>query len=241
MTSLKQLRDNWTEILVRVSEAAERSGRQASDVSVMAVTKQRSLATVRLAIDAGISLLGENRVQEAETKYSVSEGDSGRIVVGGDRPELHLIGHLQRNKARRAAELFACVQSIDKLATAQALAAGLQTGRLLDVLLEVNTSGEDSKYGYRDPERMLEELALIDGMPGLRVLGLMTIAPFTDLEGPIRASFENLRKLYERARRNHPHMRVLSMGMTSDFEIAIEEGATMIRVGTAVFGASNDA
>jgi pyridoxal phosphate enzyme (YggS family) len=237
--SADQIRDNWQRLCENVARAASRSGRPAEAVQVMAVTKTHPVGPIRAALDAGITLLGENRVQEAETKYTEGSADPARIPVAPGGPfALHLVGHLQSNKARRAASLFSCVQSIDKLSTAQRLAhAAAEQGRVVGVCLEANTSGEESKYGYRDTELLLDDLAVMADLVGLDVRGLMTVGPFTDDERRIRGSFTALRLLFDRARETVPALHILSMGMSGDFEIAIEEGSTMVRVGTAIFGA----
>ena len=234
MLGTEDLERNWLRLQERVAAAAVRAGRTLSDVRIMAVTKLQPTAVIRLALGCGITLIGENRVQEAESKFCESEDC---IPVGAGGLELHLIGHLQRNKAARAARLFGCVQSVDKVETARKLAQGLASGRTMDVMLEFNTSGEESKFGYLDESRLLEELAMMAEIQGLRVRGLMTIAPFTDQEAPVRKAFARLRELYARARAVGPEVDTLSMGMSADYEIAVEEGATMVRVGTALFGA----
>jgi pyridoxal phosphate enzyme (YggS family) len=240
--SAGQILENWKGLRERTQNAASRAGRAPESVRIVAVTKTHPIEVVRAGVDAGITLLGENRVQEAEGKFTDSAGDPTRIAVapaGG--VTLHLVGHLQSNKARRAAALFSCVQSIDKLSTAERLArAAVEHGRVVQVYLEANTSGEESKYGYREPELLLRDLPSIAALEGLEVRGLMTVGPLTGDEGTVRRSFAALRALFERARQVVPAMDVLSMGMSGDFEIAIEEGATMIRVGTAIFGARHE-
>ena len=153
--------------------------------------------------------------------------------------ELHLIGHLQRNKARAASALFACVQSIDKAETAEALDARCEErGRTMDILLELNTSGEPTKSGFLSRGALLAGLETIGKLPHLRVRGLMTVGPLSDDTREIRSSFGALRSAFEeiRAGGGLPFFDTLSMGMSSDFEIAVDEGATLVRVGTALFG-----
>jgi PLP dependent protein len=214
----------------RISAAAKRAGRQPGDIRLMAVTKNFPPETVLEAQAAGLDLFGENRVQEAEEKFGGTAA----------RPELHLIGHLQRNKARIAAGLFACVQSIDKIETAQALSARCsELGRTMDILLEVNTSGEESKSGFRTREDLLSSLDVIASLPSLRVRGLMTVGPLEASESGVRSSFSALRRIFEdlRAQGSLRQCDTLSMGMSGDFEMAIEEGSTLVRIGTALFGA----
>jgi hypothetical protein len=184
---------------------------------------------VEAARTAGLSLFGENRVQEAEQKYLNLPGTF----------ELHLIGHLQRNKARPASGLFVCVQSIDKEETATALEAQCAArGRTMDVLIECNTSGESSKSGFPARGEALAGCDAIARMAHLCVRGLMTVGPLGDDQRRIHASFAALRSLYEEIRSGGglPFFDTLSMGMSGDFEAAIEEGSTLVRIGTALFG-----
>ncbi len=228
MVSRAELNANLQSVRERIAAAAARAGRDASSVAVMAVTKGQPVEAVRLALEAGVRLIGENRVQEAGSKLGEGAWDC----------ELHLIGHLQRNKARRAAGLFACVQSVDSFETAAALSrAAAATGRSIDVLLEKNTSGAETQSGYREQGQLLDDLAAIAALDGLRVRGLMTIAPLTTEEARLRGAFAELRQLLARARSVVAGLEVLSMGMSGDFELAVEEGATIVRLGTALFGA----
>ncbi|HEQ72078.1 MAG TPA: YggS family pyridoxal phosphate-dependent enzyme [Spirochaetia bacterium] len=227
-TAFTCLGENLLFIKENVDRSLSRAGRR-DTIHIMAVTKGHPREAWEAALDAGLTLFGENRVQEAEAKY-------GRGVPGG---ELHLIGHLQRNKARRAAELFACVQSIDKSETARELdrhASAL--GKTIPIFLEVNTSKEESKFGYADREALLRDLPEILGCAALRVAGLMTIGPLTDDEGAVRRAFSSLCGLFDELRTTQglQSLTNLSMGMSHDYGIAIEEGATMIRIGTALFG-----
>ncbi len=213
----------------RISAAAQRAGRDPSGIRLMAVTKGFPQQVVLDARAAGLSLFGENRVQEAEQKYLDLPGGL----------ELHLIGHLQRNKARAASGLFACVQSIDRAETAEALHAKCEErGRTMDILLELNTSGEPTKSGFLSRRELLAGLESIGRLASLRVRGLMTVGPLSEDRERIHSSFSMLRSVFEelRAGGGLPFFDTLSMGMSSDFEIAIEEGATLVRVGTALFG-----
>jgi len=214
----------------RIGAAARRAGRLPSEVRLMAVTKNFPRETVLAAQAAGLVLFGENRVQEAELKYAGIT----------PRPEIHLIGHLQRNKAKTAAGLFSCVQSIDKVETAEALNARCaESGRTLDVLLELNTSGEESKSGFHSRDELLAGFEAMEGLSHVRVRGLMTVGPLDAEERGVRASFSMLKKLFDDVRRTRSRdvFDILSMGMSGDFEIAIEEGSTLVRLGTALFGA----
>jgi len=223
------LRKSLSAIQERMDRAARGAGREPRGVRLMAVTKTLPRQVVDTAIGCGLSLFGENRVQEAEEKY----------LGLAESVELHLIGHLQRNKARAASGLFRCVQSIDKLETAEALESRLSDrGRTMDILLELNTSGEPSKSGFLTSDELLRCLEGIAGMPHLRPRGLMTVGPLTDDAARVRASFAQLRQLFDRIRSGGgPNgFDTLSMGMSADFELAIAEGATLVRVGTALFG-----
>lgn len=240
MISLDELRRNLQSVRERMAAAAQRSGRPAEAVRLLAVTKTQPTECVQLARQAGLRLFGENRVQEAGAKYgpllngkrAEGQGSSAEPEV-----ELHLIGHLQRNKARQAAGLFACVQSIDKLQTAEALACACrEAARDIDVLLELNTSEEPGKFGFTADSDLLEAVTPIRELGCLKIRGLMTVGPLSDDAARVGRAFARLRALHERIAAELPGFDVLSMGMSGDFEIAIEEGATMVRLGTVLFG-----
>jgi pyridoxal phosphate enzyme (YggS family) len=208
-----------------IARAAARAGRAAEEVRILAVTKNVELPEIREAVAAGISLLGENRVQEAERKIR----EASDLAVSW-----HMIGHLQRNKARRAVELFDEVESVDSVALAERLSGlALEKGRRLRVLVEVLTSPEGTKRGF-DVEAVEEAVGAIQELRGLELRGLMTMAPFTGDERLVRASFRALRELRERLGGAEP-LPELSMGMSGDYEIAVEEGATLVRIGTRIF------
>lgn len=222
--------ENVREVQEEIGEASIRAGRDPGEITLMAVTKNHGAEDVRAAYDAGVRCFGENRVQEAAQKYADRPGDL----------DLHLIGHLQRNKAKSAAGLFSTVQSIDRVETAEALhrqcaAAGVR----MRILLEVNTSGEESKYGVEDADALRSVLEGLLGLDALEPVGLMTLAPFTSDEQAIRRSFRELHRLFTMVCRSYPDLdfSVLSMGMTNDYVIAVEEGSTMVRLGTRIFGA----
>jgi PLP dependent protein len=217
------------EVRQRIEKAAGKAGRKASEVRLMAVTKGFPRDVVIEARAVGLSLFGENRVQEAEQKFFDLPGSL----------ELHLIGHLQSNKARTASGLFSWVQSVDKVDTARALDSKCaERGKTIEVLLELNTSGEPTKSGFLSREDLLEGLTEIGKLTHLRMRGLMTVGPLTDDERRIRASFGVLRVLFEEIRSGGgvASFDTLSMGMSGDFELAIEEGSTLVRIGTALFG-----
>lgn len=229
--------DNIAAVRQRIEAAARRAGRDPSEIALMAVTKLVEPERIRQAYDAGLRLFGENRVQEFAAKaQAVGE------LAGA---EWHLIGHLQTNKAGKAAQLFAGIDSLDSLHLAEKLnvAAG-KLGKRLSVLIEMNVGGEASKSGLHLPEPPdsadLEELlGAAPRLEHLEIRGLMTIPPFTEDPEEARPYFRMLRALRDLiARRRLPAVRmdVLSIGMTHDFEIAVEEGSTCVRLGTAIFG-----
>jgi PLP dependent protein len=226
--------DNIEKIEERITKACLRSGRKREDITLMAVTKFKPLEAVMEAWDSGIRCFGESRVQEAVTKL-----DGFKTKRPG--AELHLIGALQRNKAKTAAVFFDCVQSVDRESLAEELAKhAAGRGEALPILLELRT-GEDSKSGFESPEALFRAAELILACPTLRIRGLMTLAPNTVEEAPVRAAFRKLalmaRELENRFPNTAEHsFACLSMGMSGDFETAIEEGSTMLRIGGAIFG-----
>jgi len=229
-----RIAENLEKVRGNIARAAQRCGRSLAQVGIVAVTKTFPREQVQAACEAGLRLFGENRVQEAEEKYR----------EGLPPLELHLIGHLQRNKAQRAAALFSAVQSIDKVETAEALeAACAVSGRRLEVLLEMNTSGEATKFGFASEEALLAAVEPVLALPHLRLRGLMTVGPLTgDLEA-VRDAFRRLARLRDLLRSRHPlaALDVLSMGMSGDYQIAVEEGSTLVRLGTALFGSRGQA
>ncbi|MCE5272726.1 YggS family pyridoxal phosphate-dependent enzyme [bacterium] len=226
---IQRIRENLEDVRARIARAEEASGAAAGSVTLVAVTKTRSMEEIEAALACGVTDIGENRVQEAQEKVP-------RLV----RPvRRHLIGHLQRNKAKFVPGLFDLVQSVDSERLALALdECAAQNGARLTVLMQVNTSAEQSKSGV-EPEGADRLLEYIATRPNLELRGLMTIGPLTDSVARIAASFRQLRAMFERYRSNAGsawRMDILSMGMSSDYEIAIAEGANMVRVGTAIFG-----
>lgn len=222
MSDLDSLRRNLDVVRERVERAAARAGRRAEDVLLIGVSKTVTAERIRLGVEAGLTALGENRVQEAREKIKIL----GRPVPW------HLIGHLQTNKVRDALELFDLIHSLDRLELAREIdrRAG-DPGRLVNAMLEVNVAAEPSKGGF-PPDAVEPALEALAGLPHLRVRGLMAIPPMVEKAEDARPWFQALRGLAERH-----GLRELSMGMSADFEVAIEEGATMVRVGTAIFGA----
>ena len=224
---------NLSVIHDRIAAAARRAGRNPGDIALMAVTKTFPPETIREAYEAGQRLFGENRVQEFAEKFpSLSDLRDA---------EFHMIGHLQSNKAGKAAEIFHAVDSVDSVKLAERLnAAAGKLGKTLDVLVEINVGGEEAKSGIAPDSAELENiLTTAVQWPTLRIRGLMTVPPFTEDPEGARPYFRQLRELRDRlAARNLPSVTfdVLSMGMSHDFEVAIEEGSTCVRLGTAIFG-----
>jgi pyridoxal phosphate enzyme (YggS family) len=224
--------DNLARVRERIDAAAHRAGRRAEDIALMAVSKTFPPEAIREAYDAGARLFGENRVQEYAGKI-----DSLHDLKDA---EFHLIGHLQSNKAAKAVELFAAVDSVDSLRLSRKLnASAQQSGKKIPVLIEINVGGEIAKSGVAPGSRELEELLSGAQVPHLEFRGLMTVPPFSDNPQQARQYFRQLRELRDHiAARKLPaiDMTSLSMGMSHDFEVAIEEGSTCVRVGTAIFG-----
>ena len=218
---------NLQTVRQRITDACRRSGRDPAGVTLLAVSKNQPPETIRAAAAAGLSLFGENRVQEARSKISQCPASL----------RWHMIGHLQSNKCRDAVSLFSMIQSVDSLPLAVEINkwAG-HFARTMPVLLEINIAGESSKFGC-SPEKLPAVLPQINALPRLEIHGLMTVAPFTPDPEKTRPVFRRLRELKAECEKilgaPLPH---LSMGMTGDFEIAIEEGATIIRIGSALFG-----
>ncbi len=222
--------ENVEKIRTRIAGACARAGRDPREVTLVAVTKTFPPEVVREAVRAGIPDIGENYVQELLEK---------RDVLAAEDVRWHFIGHLQTNKVKQIAGWVAMVHALDSPALAAELERrGAQAGRVIDCLIEVNTTGEGSKFGV-SPEKTIDLVRSLAGLRNVRLAGLMTIGPFLpDPEGS-RPMFRTLRELRdEAARLGQPNagMEHLSMGMTGDFEVAIEEGATMVRIGTALFG-----
>lgn len=232
------LRERWSTLTARAAAAAERAGRRPAEVLLLAVTKTVSIAEVRDAASAGARAFGESYVQEADAKFF--DPRTGKIALSDGLPELHLIGRLQRNKARRAVALFDVIHTVDRPELAAALAKeAAAIGKRQDVLLQVNISEEPSKGGAL-PSEMESLMEQTLSHASLRICGLMAIGSYVSEDAPDderRREFRLMRGLRDGLSGAHrtplPH---LSMGMSADFELAIEEGATIVRVGTALFG-----
>ena len=223
------IRENIETVRENIKKAAQRAGRNPDDILLIGVTKTKPVEMMQEAIDEGITDIGENRVQEIMEKYEHIKGD----------PKWHLIGHLQTNKVKYIIDKVDLIHSVESISLAEEINKRAEKiGKVQKVLLEVNVSGEESKFGI-SPENIMEFCEKIAGFKNIRVSGLMTVAPFTEDEKILRKVFSDLRKIsldistkfYDTI-----YMEELSMGMTNDYEIAIEEGATMVRVGTGIFG-----
>jgi pyridoxal phosphate enzyme (YggS family) len=240
---------NLRRVQERIAEAALRAGRDPAEVMLVAVTKTRPAEAVVAACQAGVLHVGENRVEEAAPKIPAVQA-----AIAGLQPTWHMVGHVQSRKARDVVAYFGYVHSVDRLKIAQRLSrfAG-EAGQVLPVLLECNVSGEEAKFGFdlqgweRDEARRGAFFAAVEhilALPGLSVQGLMTMAPLVADPETVRPVFVSLCALMDALRERFPSRglvsghdwRHLSMGMTDDFEVAIEEGATMVRVGRAIFG-----
>jgi len=223
---MEPVQERLGRVLEKIELAARRSGRDPREITLVAVTKTISFERVLPFLQAGIRHVGENRVQEALAKYQSADGSKRADV------SMHLIGQLQTNKAKKAVSFFDMVQSLDRLELADALDRHARDARRqLPCLVEVKLSAEETKAGLA-PERLGEFLAQMRDRTALAVKGLMGIAPYGQSAEEARPFFRRLRKLWDEAR-----LEILSMGMSRDFEIAIEEGATLVRIGTALFGA----
>ena len=221
------LAENLDAIQQRIRAVCQRTGRDPNSVSLLAVAKTHPPEAVAAAAALGLSLFGENKVQEARAKIPLCPG----------RLRWHFIGHLQSNKCREAVELFAMIESVDSLALAQEINKRAEAAaKTMPILLEVNVAGEASKFGYQ-PERLLVELKALNALPRIEIHGLMAVPPWSSLPESSRPHFRRLRELKLQCEQilGAP-LPLLSMGMSGDFEVAIEEGATIVRVGTALFG-----
>ncbi len=234
METVTAFQENLARIEECIHRACRRAGRPREAVRLMAVSKTHPAEAIAEAVAAGVTLIGENRVQEFESKRP-------RLTeLGITNAEIHLIGHLQSNKSTRAAELFSAIDTVDSLRLAQRLndAAG-KLGRPLPILIEIKLSSEPAKTGL-DPAGpdLRTLLQRLPGLAHLRLRGLMTIPPLDDRPETARASFHTLRTVRDTLAQQFPGLDFseLSMGMSGDFEIAIEEGSTLIRIGTALFG-----
>jgi pyridoxal phosphate enzyme (YggS family) len=223
---MSTIKENLLRVKGRIERAAQKAGRDPKEIKLVAVSKTVEVARIKEAIEAGVSILGENYVQEAQKKIEVI----GRLV------SWHFIGHLQSNKARYAVRFFDVIHSIDSIPLAEELdRRAEQSGRLIKVMIEVNLSKEATKFGT-DEARVLNLAKRIQNLKHLSLEGLMTMPPYFDSPEMSRPYYGVLRELKERMTKEGIPVKELSMGMSNDFEVAIEEGATYVRVGTAIFG-----
>ena len=224
------IRENIESIRTRIDAACNRSGRQGHDVTLMAVTKTVGVDSIQEALNAGVTHLGENRVQDAIPKIETLQARQDVTW--------HMIGHVQTNKVKRAVEYFQKIHSVDSLKLAREIdKRSEQQNRVIEILFEVNVSGETSKFGL-SPEDLPEVVREATQLENIMPKGLMAMAPFVDDPEDTRPYFRKLRRLLvEFQDQGFSAMTELSMGMTNDFEVAVEEGATIVRVGSAIFGA----
>lgn len=221
--------ENLKQVEERIRRACERAGRKREDVTLIAVSKTKPVEMMREAMESGIVTFGENKVQEIVNKQKILT----------EPLQWHMIGHLQRNKVRSLVGRVVRIHSVDSLRLAEQIQSDFaRLGETADILIEVNVAGEESKYGFR-PEETEEAVRKMALLPNVRIRGLMTIAPYVEDPEENRVHFRNLRKLLvdiNNKNIDNISMDELSMGMTGDYETAIEEGATWIRVGTGIFG-----
>ena len=223
------IKNNLRIINEKIKKAALKANRNPEEIKLVAVTKTVSIDRIKEAISAGVKIIGENKVHEAKEKYHILTADI----------KWHLVGHLQTNKAKYAVEIFDLIHSVDSIKLAKEIdRRSLQFGKITNVLVEVNVSAEETKYGIK-PEEVESFLKEISQLPRIWVRGLMTIAPMVKDKEETRPYFRKLRELSKEIKsKNIKNIKMdyLSMGMTEDFEIAIEEGANMVRVGRGIFG-----
>lgn len=226
------LKDQLQEVEKRIQAACDRAGRKREEVTLIAVSKTKPVETLQEAYDLGVRIFGENKVQELTAKYEALPKDI----------DWHMIGHLQTNKVKYIIDKAELIHSVDSLKLAETIEKEAAKHDLIaDILVEVNVAEEESKFGMK-MEEVIPFVEKVSAFPHVRVRGLMTIAPFVEDPEENRSIFADLHKLYiDIKKKNHDNdtVSVLSMGMTNDYEVAIEEGATMVRVGTGIFGARN--
>ena len=224
------LRENLESVEAKIQAACDRAGRKRDEVTLIAVSKTKPVSMLEEAYDLGVRIFGENKVQEIRDKYEVLPKDI----------EWHMIGHLQTNKVKYIVDKVRLIHSVDSLRLAEVIEKEAEKhNRIVDILLEVNVAEEESKFGLKMPE-VIPMAEKVVQLPHIRLRGLMTIAPFVENPEKNRAIFANLHDLYVDIKEkniDNGTVSILSMGMTNDYEVAVEEGATMVRVGTGIFGA----
>jgi len=222
------VRENLEKIEEKIRVKAQLAGRDAKEITLVAVTKTIEADIVEGAIAAGVNIIGESRVQEAKEKYGKVKS---KIIW-------HLVGHLQRNKAKDAVKIFDLLHSVDSAKLSKEIdKQARKIGKIQEILIEVNVSGEQSKYGL-DPEEVITFLKEVSRLPNVKIKGLMTMAPFYENPEDCRPCFRKLKELMEKVKTENiknVEMTYLSMGMSNDFEVAIEEGSNMVRIGRAIF------
>jgi PLP dependent protein len=226
---MSSISENLARIKERINSACAKVNRKPEDVNLVAVTKTVDTERIKEGIAKGIKIIGENRVQEAKEKFPAI----------GNSVDWHMVGHLQTNKVKTALEVFSLIQSVDTIHLAEEIQKRASAiSRIVPILIEVNTSGEETKFGL-NPKELFSVITSIQAMPNLSIQGLMTIGPGLAVENP-EASRKSFQMLFELRNKVEGEFKLklpfLSMGMSSDFEIAIEEGSNMIRIGTAIFG-----
>ncbi|MBM7624949.1 YggS family pyridoxal phosphate-dependent enzyme [Sporohalobacter salinus] len=228
---MSDIKKNLNQVQKRIETAAKRAGRDSDEIKLVTVTKTRSIEEIQEAVEAGIVDLGENRVQELRDKY---DNISQEI-------NWHMIGHLQRNKVKYIMRMERCslIHSMDSMRLAKKInkRAGM-ADRVMDVLVQINVAGDENKFGLK-PEETIDYLKEVSEFENLQVKGLMTMVPYVEDSEKVRPYFKRLKDLFDEAKRTdipNIKMQELSMGITNDFEVAIEEGATIVRIGSAIFG-----
>lgn len=226
------IKENINDVKDQIAQAAIKSGRQFEDITLVAVTKTLPVDIINAAMTFGITDIGENKVQEVMDKYD-------HIL---NEPKWHLIGHLQTNKVKYIIDKVSLIHSVDSLKLAEEISKRCEKiEKVMDILIQINVAEESTKFGIQRDEifELVEQISLL---PNVRIKGLMTIAPFVDDEAALRKYFSEMKDIFETLKKtmyNRADMTYLSMGMTNDYEVAIEEGANMVRIGTGIFGARN--
>lgn len=228
---MSEIKENLRQVQNRIETAAKRADRSSDEIKLVAVTKMRDIAEIQEIVEAGIVDLGENRVQELRDKYDTIKQEIN----------WHMIGHLQRNKVKYIMRMERCdlIHSMDSMRLAKRInkRAGM-ADRVMDVLVQINVAGDENKFGLK-PKETIEYLKEVSEFENLQVKGLMTMVPYVDDSEQVRPHFRKLKELFEKVKKveiPNIEMQELSMGITNDFEVAIEEGATIVRVGSAIFG-----
>ena len=228
-TLMSQIEENLSRLRAKIFKTCEKVKRNPQEIKIVAVTKNVTLEKIEQAIACGIEIIGENKVQEAQAKYNQMD----KKVLW------HLIGHLQTNKVKKALEIFEMIQSVDTLKLAEEIdRRAKEKNKIFPILIEVNASGEPTKYGVK-PEQTENLIREMQGLENLNIRGLMTVGPTSDDKEKVRQAFRQLREIYEKLERvkmSNLKLEHLSMGMSFDFEEALEEGSNMLRIGTAIFG-----